>query len=176
MRGRKPVPTALKVLHGNPSGRPLNPSEPLPRSSLTEPPLWLSEDQKDGWRYVIEHAPPGLLRTLDRGLLAVWVIAEDTHRRAAESVRETGLMTKWPGVPMPQQNPYLAVLNKQALIMVKVASELGFTPASRSRVASAGEAMPLPGVPEGTPAQVPRQRAVPLDDYLAGAPIVPTMH
>jgi phage terminase small subunit len=35
---------------------------------------------------------------------------------------------------MPVQSPYLSILNKQAMIMLKAASEMGFTPASRSRV------------------------------------------
>ena len=30
MRGRKPVPTALKKLRGNPGKRPLNDAEPKP--------------------------------------------------------------------------------------------------------------------------------------------------
>jgi hypothetical protein len=36
--------------------------------------------------------------------------------------------------PKPLQSPYLAILNKQAQIMLKAAAELGFSPSSRSRV------------------------------------------
>ena len=32
------------------------------------------------------------------------------------------------------QSPYLAIANKQAQIMTKAAIEMGFTPASRSRI------------------------------------------
>ena len=39
------------------------------------------------------------------------------------------------------QNPYLAILNKQATVMLKAASELGFTPASRPRI----RVYPTPG-------------------------------
>jgi len=35
---------------------------------------------------------------------------------------------------VPMQSPYLAIANKQAQIMTKAATEMGFTPASRSRV------------------------------------------
>jgi P27 family predicted phage terminase small subunit len=34
----------------------------------------------------------------------------------------------------PIVNPYLSNMNKQALIMMKSASEMGFTPTSRSKV------------------------------------------
>ena len=35
---------------------------------------------------------------------------------------------------MPIQSPYISIINKQASLMIKAASEMGFTPASRSRV------------------------------------------
>jgi hypothetical protein len=36
----------------------------------------------------------------------------------------------------PIQSPYLAIANRQADLMVRVASEFGFTPASRSRISA----------------------------------------
>jgi phage terminase small subunit len=36
----------------------------------------------------------------------------------------------------PQQSPYVAVANRQAEIMMRIASEFGFTPASRSRISA----------------------------------------
>ena len=41
MKGRKLKPTTLKVLTGNPGGRPLNDSEPKPDRCLPDPPEWL---------------------------------------------------------------------------------------------------------------------------------------
>ncbi len=38
------------------------------------------------------------------------------------------------------QSPYLAIINKQAQLLQRAAAEMGFTPASRSRVALASEA------------------------------------
>jgi len=40
---------------------------------------------------------------------------------------------------LPLQSPYLAILNKQAQIMRKAGAELGFLPASRTRVQVANE-------------------------------------
>jgi phage terminase small subunit len=36
----------------------------------------------------------------------------------------------------PIQSPYLAIANRQAELMMRVASEFGFTPASRSRISA----------------------------------------
>ena len=40
-RGRKPKPTALKVLEGNPGKRPLNENEPIPPKGSIKCPSWL---------------------------------------------------------------------------------------------------------------------------------------
>ena len=134
MRGRKPVPTHLKVIRGNPGKRALNKNEPQPEGDLSAPPDWMSETQKKGWTYAIENAPRGLLRKLDRSVLTAWVVAEDLHRRASEQVDKFGIITKAPNSGVPIQSPYLPVVNKQAQIMLKAAEQLGFSPASRSRI------------------------------------------
>ena len=147
MRGRKPVPTHLKRLHGNPGKRPLNDSEPVPDGELHAAPTWMSDTQREGWAYAITNAPHGLLKQLDRSVLAIWVVAEDIHRHAAEKVTEYGLLTKSPNAGLPLQSPYLAILNKQAQIMLKAAAELGFSPSSRSRVQlSPGLGSPFSGL------------------------------
>jgi P27 family predicted phage terminase small subunit len=49
------------------------------------------------------------------------------------SIERYGTMVKSPnGYPM--QSPYVAVANKQVEIMVRIASELGMTPSSRTRI------------------------------------------
>lgn len=110
-------------------------NEPQPEGDLEEPPDWMTPSQKEGWRYALEHAPRGLLRRLDRGVLAVWVVAEDTHRMAVERVTKTGMLVKTPNTGEPIQSPYLAIQNKQAMIMMRAAAELGFSPVSRSQIA-----------------------------------------
>jgi P27 family predicted phage terminase small subunit len=124
----------LKVLRGNPGKRAMNRSEPVPAGDLAEPQDWFTESQKAGWNYAIKHAPRGLLKKLDRSVLTAWVVAEDLHRRASEQVDKFGILTKAPNTGLPMQSPYLPVLNRQAVIMLKAAELLGFTPASRPRV------------------------------------------
>lgn len=135
MRGRKPKPSYLRVLDGNAGRRPENPDEPKPVGDLEEqaPPEWMTEDQKAGWRYAMQHSPPGLLKKLDRSIMTGWVVAESLHAKAAQEVARLGILLKAKS-GIPYQNPYLAVLNKQAALMFKAAAEMGFTPSSRSRV------------------------------------------
>lgn len=128
-----PVPTYLKVLNGNPGKRPLNKNEPQPAGNLVEPPDHLSDEQKECWRYAIENAPSGLMKLLDQSVLETWVVAQVLHRKANDQVSKYGMIVKTPGGAWIQ-NPYLCILNKQAIIMMRAAAEMGFTPASRTRV------------------------------------------
>jgi P27 family predicted phage terminase small subunit len=134
VQGRKPKPSALKAVTGNPGKRRVNQAEPQPGGELFATPDWMSDSQREGWAYAITHAPCGLLKQLDRSVLAIWVVAEDLHREAAMKIAQYGLLTKSPNAGLPLQSPYLAILNKQAQIMLKAGAELGFSPSSRSRV------------------------------------------
>ena len=49
-RGRKPKPTALKVLEGNPGKRPLNDHEPIPPKGELKCPSWLLPEAKKEWK------------------------------------------------------------------------------------------------------------------------------
>jgi P27 family predicted phage terminase small subunit len=58
-------------------------------------------------------------------------------------IQKYGTMVKSP-TGFPIQSPYLAIANRQAEIMARIASEFGFTPASRSRIsAPAPHQLPL---------------------------------
>lgn len=133
MPGPPKKPTALKLVAGNPGKRALNKREPKPRGNLYDAPDWLTDQQKVGWQYAIDTAPFGLLKRVDRSTLVAWVVAEDLHRQAVEKLNGGAMLIKTPN-GMPVQSPYLSIINKQAAIMLKAASEMGFTPASRSRV------------------------------------------
>lgn len=133
MRGRKPKPTHLRVIAGNPGHRAINRLEPTPQGNLFDAPDWLTESQRNGWNYAIANAPAGLLKHLDRGTLTIYVIAEDTHRYAATQLARFGMLLRAQSGEL-YPSPYLGTMNKQATIMLKAASELGFTPAARPRI------------------------------------------
>ena len=49
MAGRKPKPTALKKLEGNPGKRKLNTKEPIPAKGMLNCPEWLLPEAKKEW-------------------------------------------------------------------------------------------------------------------------------
>ena len=50
MAGRKPKPTALKKLEGNPGKRKLNTKEPAPAKGMPDCPKWLLPEAKEEWK------------------------------------------------------------------------------------------------------------------------------
>jgi P27 family predicted phage terminase small subunit len=138
-RGPKKIPTVLKELHGNPGKRALPVDEPDGVGDLWAPPAWFDDEQRDQWNYAIDHAPPGLLTGTDREVLVVWVVACVEHAKAAQEVRKLGqVVTTKDGNAI--QNPFLPIVNRQALIMLKAGSEMGFSPAARASLGSAAPA------------------------------------
>ncbi|WP_230598188.1 phage terminase small subunit P27 family, partial [Xanthomonas albilineans] len=134
MAGRKRLPTTVKQIKGTLQKCRTNLGEPKPQGDLTEPPDYMSEGAKSAWRYALECAPPHLLKRLDMSVLEVWACAADLYRKAQTGINKSGLLLKAPNTGVPMQSPYLSIANKQAQIMTKAATEMGFTPASRSRV------------------------------------------
>jgi phage terminase small subunit len=146
MRGRRPKPTALHKLQGtynvtdHGSARA---NEPVAEGDLDEPPPGLTASQAEGWRYAIDHAPKGVLKQIDRGLVLEWVEAEDRHRTAmAMQARLDQDATLKLLVRTPQglaPSPYNDILDKKAKTMFRAATELGFSPAARPRIHVSGE-------------------------------------
>lgn len=142
MRGRRPKPTRLKVLTGNPGKHPLNEAEPRPEPDIPDCPPELGPVARREWqRLVAELAPLRILTQLDRAALATYCGAYGLWADATEAINKYGAMIKSPqGFPI--QSPYLAIANRQAEIMLRIASEFGFTPASRSRISAPVEDEP----------------------------------
>jgi P27 family predicted phage terminase small subunit len=167
MRGRKPVPTALRKLHGNPRKTAMPKFEPKPEGDLADAPDWLNEEQRAFWSYAMAHAPPGLLKRIDHSALVAWVVAADLHRQASIAQGKVGLLVRIktratigaddPGVPAA--SPYINIVNQQAKIILKAASELGFTPVSRPRINTGAGSDFSANTDEPS-----------LDEYLASAP------
>jgi P27 family predicted phage terminase small subunit len=136
MRGRRPKPTRLKVLTGNPGKRPLNVDEPQPEPAIPDCPPELGDVAKREWdRLVGELATLRIITNLDRAALAAYCNAYGLWADSIESIQKYGTMVKSPN-GYPVQSPYIAIANRQAEIMLRIASEFGFTPASRSRIAA----------------------------------------
>lgn len=131
--GRKIKPVELKVLEGTYRKDRDNPNAPKVTGDLISPPTYFSEAQADVWKYAIENAPKGLLKKLDISILEIWVNAYVVYRECYGKVQEMGQVVTSPS-GYPIVNPYLSNMNKQSVIMMKAAAEMGFTPTSRSKV------------------------------------------
>jgi P27 family predicted phage terminase small subunit len=142
MRGRKPVPTRLKLMAGNPGKRPINHDEPQPAAAFPTCPPELGPVARAEWeRLVPELGELGLLTNLDRAALAAYCGAYALWAEATAAIQKYGTMVKAPsGYPM--QSPYIGLANRQAELMIRLSSEFGFTPASRSRISTSPE-LPL---------------------------------
>ena len=146
MRGDKATPTAIRVLRmtGKKAEKLLRRQVATP-GPLLEPPEWLTAEQREAWAYVIANAPRDVLKRIDKSIVAGFVVAEDLHRQASIEVARSGLLVKSPKQALQMQNPYLAIANRQFVLMQRAASELGFSPCSRARI----EAGNTPAAPAG---------------------------
>jgi len=135
-QGRKPRPTKLKVLEGNPGKRRLNEKEPDPLPAIPSCPDHLSPEAKKEWERVAPLLEKlHLLTHIDRGALALYCQAWARWVEAEEALRTYGVMVKSPN-GFPMQSPYLAVANRAMEQMRALLTEFGMSPSSRSRVSA----------------------------------------
>jgi len=142
MRGRRPKPTRMKVLTGNPGKRRLNEDEPQPAPAIPDCPDELGPVARAEWnRLVAQLASLRILTHLDRAALAAYCGAYALWAESTAAIQQYGAMVKSP-TGYPIQSPYVSIANRQAEIMMRIASEFGFTPASRSRISIPSEREP----------------------------------
>jgi P27 family predicted phage terminase small subunit len=147
MAGRRPKPTALHRLQGTyhtgKHGRDRQ-FEPIAEGDLSRAPEGLTDSQRAVWRYAIEHAPRHVLKKIDRDMLLIWVEARDRWNTAREMQAQIDrdvtlkLLVRGPMGLIP--SPYNDILDKTAKTMIRVAQDLGFSPAARPRIQMAPEA------------------------------------
>jgi P27 family predicted phage terminase small subunit len=134
MRGRKPVPTALRVARGNPGKRPLNSDEPEIVASLPEPPTYLAGEALEYWHEIATKLEThGLLTRIDASALAEYCVVWVRWRKAEREIEKHGQVILSPS-GYPVQSPYVSIANKALSHVRAYESEFGMTPSSRSRV------------------------------------------
>jgi len=131
--GRKPLPSAIKILKGNPGKRPINMNEPKP-SGIATCPEHLNALAREEWNRVsTELIALGLLTSVDRAAFAAYCAAYARWVDAEEKLAQTAAVVRTQS-GNAIQNPYVGVANRAMEIMHKFASEFGLTPSSRSRL------------------------------------------
>jgi len=135
MVGRKPIPTATKVLRGNPGHRPLNDQEAKPKTKakLPKAPSYLNDVAKKEWRRMGRRLfDAGLLTELDETALASYCQSYSSWVEANEKVQELGaVVVRMRG---PVRSPWVGIASQAWKEMTRMLGEFGMTPSSRSRV------------------------------------------
>ena len=138
MGGRPRKPTAVKKLQGTLQKCRTNALEPVPQIDLkqfTEPPEYLTESAKDIWTFALQQAPEGMLSSLDYSIFSEWVILYDQFIKLSEGLTSQGTFVR-DADGNQQVNNIINSITKTATILRGIENELGFTPASRSKVSS----------------------------------------
>ena len=134
-RGRKPKPTAVKKLEGNPGKRPLNDAEPTPATDMPPMPEDLGEQARACWASLgPEMHRIGILTSIDAGGLESYCRLYGLARECWARAEEQGTIVEIGG--KPETNPWLREAHKAESMLHKLRTELGLNATSRSRIAA----------------------------------------
>lgn len=145
MRGRRPTPTYLKIIRGNPGCRPLNTDEPPALDGIPDIPSQLIDKAKEEWDRATEQltAMKGMKKP-DMAVVAmyahswaVWcAIMEKINKRPDPFWTEQTDRIDDKGKPIYKviPSPLIKELRHAEMHLLRFASEIGFTPSARSRM------------------------------------------
>ena len=138
-RGPTPKPSIVEIAEGRPGRRPVNRSEPQPRTTAPKCPDYLSDRAKEEWKRLLPILKRmRLLTEADGHMLGNLCQAIATLAQAQKLLNEKGLFYKSPsGYVM--QSPALSVANQCIDQITKLSREFGLSPAARSRMMATGE-------------------------------------
>lgn len=134
MRGRRPAPTVLKLLKGNPGKRALNPDEPRPEVPQDAPPCptWLEGEGRKEWNRLAPHLHAlGLLTAVDLGLLAAGC-------QAFGRWREYEALCSKVGPAASLELKYRRFANQALANYLRIAAEFGLGASARARMKAPG--------------------------------------
>ena len=133
-RGRKPKPTPLKVLEGNPGKRPLNDREPVPPKATLKCPAWLLPEAKKEWKRLAPALEAmGVLTMADLTAFEGYCQAYARWKEAEAFITQHGSIFQTPSGYV-QQVPQVSIAQQNLKIMQSFCSEFGLTPAPRARI------------------------------------------
>lgn len=138
MRGRKPKPTKLKLIEGNPGHRPLPQDEPQIELVTIEAPTELQEAKNENalkeWNRIAPILKEAQLITeADKTALMAYCLTYQRWLEAEKNVRQYGVFIKTKNHYV-QINPYMTMVSKCLEQMRGLMVEFGLTPSSRVRL------------------------------------------
>lgn len=146
-RGRKPTPTAVKKLQGNPGKRPIARREPKPQTAVKRPHGLGQGLQRRFWD---EHAPElERLQILTGVDAAAFRLMAEHYALAVQAVHELRKPTEEgggltiEGRDGAKKNPLAQVFRDNSIAFKAWATEFGMTPSARARLQLPEEAEQL---------------------------------
>lgn len=138
-RGKKPTPTNLKILRGNPGKRALPKNEPTPEVACPPPPDILSPVAKKHWKVIARQLfDANIMTNLDIDALTIYCEAYSRWVQAGEAIQKEGVIIKQKShdgsVEYLKANPYMQIQQKSFDQMKAILTEFGMSPSSRTRV------------------------------------------
>jgi P27 family predicted phage terminase small subunit len=136
MRGRKPLPTALRILRNNPGKRAINRNEPVPDALPTACPDELVDPlaQQEWRRTIVPAVERGQITAADIVMAIAHCELWATWRsQLSDAARHTHVVAVGPH-KYPAPNPARGMANRTFVLLAKVDAELGLTLTSRGRI------------------------------------------
>jgi P27 family predicted phage terminase small subunit len=124
----------MKKLEGNPGKREINHQEPQPEVVIPKCPAHLKGEARNEWnRITKELVKLKIVSNVDRAALVGYCQAWGDYIRACKEVETEGevIISDKGGM---YQNPWVSIKNSAVDRMVRISSEFGMTPSSRSRI------------------------------------------
>ena len=131
-KGRKPKPTALKLVANNPGKRKINKREPKPKGAPAAPAELDARGKREWVRITKSLDGLGLLTGADTAILALYCASYSTWCQAQGKLKKGRTVKAGNGTEIP--SPWLAISNRAHDQIVKVGAELGLTPSARARL------------------------------------------
>lgn len=133
-RGRKPTPTKIKILRGNPGKRKLTVDEPAPPEGLPKAPAYLSDSARAEYlRLGRELLAAGVMTVLDENALASYCVMRTRWLEAEAHLAKDGQVYE-DKFGQQHKSPWVAIAMNCNTQMNRIGSEFGLLPSSRSRL------------------------------------------
>lgn len=144
-KGRKPEPTRLKMIKGNPGKRPINEDEPKPRPVAPKRPAWMTGEAKKEWeRLAPELERLGILTIVDGAAFAGLCYSYGQVVELIRDIKKNGRIHITPN-GHKQARAEVSLVKDYLRLVRQFAADFGLTPADRSRIKGIGDQLPLFG-------------------------------
>lgn len=140
MRGRKPKPTALKLLDGNPGKRPIAADrEPTPQAGRPIRPAWLDTPElRAAWDTIADRLEEmGVLTVADGAAMEVLTVTRTLYRAAVLELLDEGQTIRSfdkNGLSVLTKHPSVTTAGMWATTLNALFAKFGLTPSDRVRL------------------------------------------